>query len=154
VALRILVIEDNPANLELMTYLLNAFGHTTLSACDGIEGLELAEREMPDLILCDIQLPRSNGFEVMHKIKEHPLLRSIVVVAITAFAMVGDRDKILAAGFDGYIAKPIAPEIFVNQVETFMHQCRPAEPGKAAKPAQGEESGLQVMDRFTTIKQT
>jgi two-component system cell cycle response regulator len=117
---RILVIEDNPTNLELMTYLLKAFRHTTLSARDGEEGLEVVRRESPDLIICDVQLPRLDGYEVARQLKSHPALCTIPLVAVTAFAMVGDRDKVLAAGFDGYIAKPIAPETFVGQVEAFL----------------------------------
>jgi two-component system cell cycle response regulator len=118
---RILVVEDNPANLELMTYLLAAFGHTPLTACDGHEGLGVARREAPDLILCDVQLPRMDGYEVAKRLKSDPALRKVPLVAVTAYAMVGDRDKILTAGFDGYMAKPIVPETFVAQVETFLN---------------------------------
>ena len=117
---RILVIEDNPPNLELMSYLLRAFGHEVLSACDGEAGIETARREAPDVIVCDIQIPKINGLEVARRLKSHPSLRKIPLVAVTAFAMVGDRDKVLSAGFDGYIPKPIAPETFVQQVETFL----------------------------------
>jgi len=117
---RILLIEDNAANMELMTYLLQAFGHATLVARDGKEGLETAQREHPDLIVCDIQLPVMNGFEVARRIKADPALRDIPLVAVTAYAMVDDRQKTLAAGFDGYLTKPIAPETFVRQLEAFM----------------------------------
>jgi len=117
---RILVIEDNPQNLELMTYLLRAFGHVALTAEDGVEGIELARREKLDLIICDVHLPGLDGYEVARHLKKDPMLRLIPLVAVTALAMVGDRDKVLAAGFDGYIDKPISPEIFVKQVEAFM----------------------------------
>src|SRR5690348_7930396 len=113
---RILVIEDNPTNLELMAYLLRAFSHTVLTACDGQAGLEIARRESPDLIVCDIQLPKLDGYAVAQQIKGHPALRAIPLVAVTALAMVGDRNRVLAAGFDGYLAKPIAPRTFVAQV--------------------------------------
>jgi len=116
---RILVIEDNPANLELMTYLLRAFGHTVLTAEDGAEGLEVVRCEKLDLIVCDVHLPRVDGYEVARQLKRDPLLRRIPLVAVTALAMVGDRDKLLSAGFDGYIDKPITPEIFVKQIEGF-----------------------------------
>jgi two-component system, cell cycle response regulator len=119
-ATRILVIEDNAANMELMTYLLQAFGYATLTARDGKEGLEVAQRERPDLIVCDIQLPVMNGYEVARQIKADPALRDIPLVAVTAYAMVDDRQKTLAAGFDGYLTKPIAPETFVRQIEAFM----------------------------------
>src|SRR5437868_1108483 len=104
---RILVIEDNPTNLELMTYLLNAFGHTTLSASDGEEGVEVALRTRPDLILCDLALPKLDGFGVARRLKADPDLKDVPLIAVTASAMVGDRDKVIAIGFDGYITKPI-----------------------------------------------
>jgi len=119
---RLLVIEDNPQNLELMSYLLRAFGHTVLAARNGAEGIEMARREMLDLIICDIHLPGVDGYEVAQHLKRHPVLRQIPLVAVTALAMVGDRDKVLAAGFDGYIDKPIIPEEFVTQIEAFMHK--------------------------------
>jgi CheY-like chemotaxis protein len=117
---RILVIEDNPMNLELMTYLLKAFGHTPLEAVDGLKGLERIRQEAPDLVLCDLQLPGIDGFEIVRQVKADPLLRVIPLVAVTAYAMVGDRDTVLAAGFDGYITKPINPETFMQQVEAFI----------------------------------
>src|SRR5215208_5168301 len=106
---RILVIEDNPANLELMTYLLKAFGHLPLTAGNGNEGIEIAQREMPDMIVCDVQLPDIEGYEVARQLKSQAGLRDIPLIAVTALAMVGDRDHILATGFDGYISKPIVP---------------------------------------------
>ena len=117
---KILVIEDNPTNLQLMTYLLQAFGHTPLEAVDGETGLELIRHEAPDLILCDIHLPGTDGFGVAKQLKSHPAFSKIPLVAVTALAMVGDRDRILSAGFNGYITKPIAPETFVDQVEAFL----------------------------------
>jgi two-component system cell cycle response regulator len=125
---RILVIEDNPTNLDLMTYLLSAFGYTPLTAHDGEEGLQAAQRETPDMIICDLQLPRLNGYEVARWLKSHPDMRAIPLVAVTALAMVGDRDKVLAAGFDGYIAKPIDPQTFVGQVERFLRHERSVTP--------------------------
>ena len=117
---RILVIEDNPMNLELITYLLRAFGYIVVTAVDGDEGIKLARQEMLDLIICDVHLPKLDGYEVARYLKRDPLLRQIPLVAVTALAMAGDREKIIAAGFDGYIDKPIAPEIFVKQVEAFL----------------------------------
>ncbi len=117
---RILVIEDNPTNLDLMTYLLTAFGHTALTAHDGAAGLQAAQDERPDMIICDMQLPVMDGYEVARWLKSHSDLRTIPLVAVTALAMVGDRDKVLAAGFDGYIAKPITPETFVGEIECFL----------------------------------
>ena len=117
---RILVIEDNPANLELMAYLLQAHGHTMLTAMTGEAGLETALREQPDLIVCDVQLPGMSGYEIAGRLKGNPATNRTPLVAVTAYAMVGDRDKVLAAGFDGYLAKPIEPEKFVGQVEAFL----------------------------------
>lgn len=117
---RILVIEDNPTNLELMTYLLKAFGHTTLVAVDGAEGVEVALREKPDLILCDLALPTLDGYGVARRLKAEPALKAVPLIAVTASAMAGDRDKVIATGFDGYITKPITPETFVSEVEGYL----------------------------------
>ena len=117
---RILVIEDNVDSLELMTYLLSAFGHTVFAACDGEEGLEIARRELPDLVLSDLQMPKKDGYEVARALRKDLRLARQPLVAVTAFAMQGDRDRVLAAGFDGYISKPIVPEEFVGQVERFL----------------------------------
>jgi CheY-like chemotaxis protein len=117
---RILVIEDNPTNLELMTYLLKAFGHTTITASDGEEGVEVALRAKPDLILCDLALPKLDGYGVVRRLKTEPSLAGVPLIAVTASAMVGDRDKVIAMGFDGYITKPITPETFVAEVESYL----------------------------------
>lgn len=116
----VLIIEDHADNLELMNYLLKAFGYATLTAVDGLAGMELAQSEDLELVLCDIQLPGIDGFEVARRLKRDERLRSIPLVAITALAMVGDRERALGAGFDGYIAKPINPETFVASVEAFL----------------------------------
>jgi len=133
---RILIIEDNPANLELMTYLLNAFGHTVLFAEDGEKGLATARREKLDLIICDIQLPGMDGYAVVYEMKKEEAIRAIPLVAVTALAMVGDRHKVLAGGFDGYISKPIDPETFLAQVEVFLpsKQCSPWVPPVTLEP--------------------
>ena len=117
---RILIIEDHPANLDLMTYLLRAFGHDPITAPDGEQGLAVARRENPDLIVCDIQLPGIDGHAVARAAKAEPALRTIPLVAVTAFAMVGDRDRVLASGFDAYISKPIDPETFLPHIEAFL----------------------------------
>lgn len=117
---RVLVVEDNPASLDLMLYLLEAFGHTPLSARDGLEGIETARREHPDLILCDIQLPGADGIEVCHQLKKDPALKDVPLVAVTAYAMVGDRDKLLAEGFNGYLSKPINPQTFIEEMAPYL----------------------------------
>ena len=121
---RILVIEDNPENLELMTYLLRAFGHDTMTSECGNPGVEIARIEHPDLIACDVQLPDMDGYEVVRKLKATPALQGVPVVAVTALAMSGDREKGLAHGFDGYISKPIDPERFVAQLEAFLPESK------------------------------
>ena len=117
---RILVIEDNPTNLELVVYLLKQFGYETLTAMDGQEGLALAEKEKPDLIICDIQLPKLNGYEVAKSLSRNPEFSDVPLIAVTAYSMVGDRDAIMSAGFNGYISKPIDPDSFVKQIEMFL----------------------------------
>jgi len=119
-AARILIIEDNPANLELMRYLLNAHRYTIMSAVDGEQGVEIMRAELPDLILCDVHLPKLDGYGIIRQLKCDPAYDDIPLIAITAFAMVGDRDRMLAAGFDGYMPKPITPETFVAEVEAFL----------------------------------
>jgi two-component system cell cycle response regulator len=120
VGARILVIEDNPANLHLMTYLLNAFGHETLTARDGEEGLRRAREGGVDLIICDIQLPRLDGYDIARALRADVSFSRVPLIAVTALAMVGDQERIQAAGFDGYIPKPITPERFVQDVESYL----------------------------------
>lgn len=121
---RILVIEDNAENLELMGYLLRAFGHEVLATVDGYAGLEMTKRERPDLIVCDIHLPILDGYEVVRRIKADSELQAIPVVAVTALAMVGDRERGVAAGFDGYLYKPIDPQSFIHDLERYLHPDR------------------------------
>lgn len=116
------MIEDNATNLQLMVYLLTAFGHEPVQALDGAEGLELASRQQLDLILLDIHMPQMDGYEVVRRLKQLRDCREIPIVAVTALAMVGDRERILASGFSGYIAKPIDPETFPIQIQGFLGQ--------------------------------
>jgi len=116
----ILVIEDNPANLELMTYLLKSFGHDVVTAEDGDLGLAAARRRRPDVIVCDVQLPGMDGYAVVREVRADASLCAVPIIAVTALAMVGDREKGLATGFNGYIPKPIDPENFVTQIEHFL----------------------------------
>jgi len=159
-AARILVVEDNPANLELMSYLLRAYGYTVSSADNGEDGLEAAARDRPDLILCDVQLPRVDGFEVARRLKADAALKTIPLLAVTALAMVGDREKLLATGFDGYLGKPIDPEAFVFQIERFLRpELRTASlvPAAAAQaserpaPSAGAREILVVDDRNANL---
>src|SRR5260221_8950098 len=109
---RILLIEDNLALLDVMKSLLVARGHEVLTAQNGEKGLQAALREAPDLVVCDLQLPVVSGYGVARVLKSNPEARSIPLVAVTGFAMVGDRESALSAGFDGYLTKPIDPGTF------------------------------------------
>lgn len=122
---QILVIEDNPDNLYLITYLLKSAGYDPLVAIDGVEGLAIAKRERPDLVLCDMHMPNKDGYEVAREFQSDPQLSMIPLIAITSYAMVGDRERILAAGFDHYISKPLQPETFVQEVEDLLNSIAP-----------------------------
>jgi two-component system cell cycle response regulator len=117
---RVLIVEDNPMSRELMDYLLRAYGFETLLAVDGRVGLDVARRERPDLILCDVQMPGLDGLAFAREARQDEALRQVPLIAVTAYAMVGDRNRILSAGFDGYIAKPIDPAHFVDSVNALL----------------------------------
>jgi len=117
---RVLVIEDNEKNMYLMTFLLEKMGHRVLQAVTGEEGVETAEREVPDLVLMDIQLPGIDGFEATRRIRASVAARDVPIVAVTSFAMTGDRERLLAAGCNGYIEKPIDPDAIRAQISGFL----------------------------------
>jgi two-component system cell cycle response regulator DivK len=116
----ILLIEDNAQNSYLTTFLLESQGLAVVSASDGAAGIELAKQSLPDLILLDIQLPMMDGYAVARALRAIESLQLTPIVAVTSYAMVGDREKCLAAGCNGYIEKPINPETFVAEVSTFL----------------------------------
>jgi CheY-like chemotaxis protein len=116
----ILIIEDNEQNLYMLTFLLEKHGYRVIQARSGREGIEMACREKPDLILLDIQLPEMDGYEVARRLRKKAGCETLPIVAVTSYAMVGDRERILAAGCDGYIEKPIDPGTFVEQVEEYL----------------------------------
>ncbi len=113
---RVLVIEDNDQNLYLVTFLLEKHGLEVVAARDGRSGIEAATEAKPDLILLDIQLPVIDGYAVARALRANPELATIPIVAVTSYAMVGDRDRCLEAGCTDYIEKPINPEEFVLQI--------------------------------------
>lgn len=117
----VLVVEDNELNMKLFHDLLEAHGYATLQTKDGIEAMKIARQKRPDLILMDIQLPEVSGLEVTKWLKEDPDLRAIPVVAVTAFAMKGDEDKIRQGGCEAYIAKPISVAKFLETVQRFLN---------------------------------
>ncbi|HEX9769492.1 MAG TPA: response regulator [Kiloniellales bacterium] len=116
----VLVVEDNDLNMKLFHDLLEAHGYNILQTKDGMEALQLARQHHPDLILMDIQLPEVSGLEVTKWLKEDEKLKSIPVIAVTAFAMKGDEEKIREGGCEAYIAKPISVTNFLQTVERFI----------------------------------
>ena len=119
---KILVVEDNPDNMELTVLLLESAGHTVLSAADAEAGLTLARDELPNLIVMDIQLPGMDGLEATALLKRDEATRAIPVIALTALAMKGDEERIRAAGCDGYIAKPMGIQDFLTTVAAHLAQ--------------------------------
>ncbi len=117
---RALIIEDNPDNMVLITRLLHKAGYQTLEATNGRTGFEMALKEKPDFILLDIQLPDILGTEVLKLIRESEIGTSIPVIAVTSFAMAGDRERLLSAGCDGYLEKPINPTLVIDQIKKIL----------------------------------
>ncbi len=117
---RVLIVEDNDLNMKLFRDLLEAHGYATLHTRDGMEVLPLVRKEHPDLILMDIQLPEVSGLEITSWLKTEPDLKHIPVIAVTAFAMKGDEEKIRAGGCEAYLAKPISVTSFVATVKRFL----------------------------------
>jgi two-component system cell cycle response regulator DivK len=117
---KILVVEDNEQNLYLITFLLQNQGYEVVLAHSGLQAIEQAKIERPDLILMDIQLPEMDGYEATRKIRDIPEISHTPIVAVTSYAMVDDRTKALAAGCNGYMEKPIQPEIFVAEIGKYV----------------------------------
>ncbi len=120
----VLIIEDNERNLYLLTFLLEKHGYTVVQARDGSEGIRLAKEARPQLILLDIQLPVMDGYAVAGELQKEPELKEIPIVAVTSFAMVGDKERIMAAGCKGYIEKPINPDTFLSDIEQHVNISR------------------------------
>ncbi len=116
----VLLIEDNPQNSYLTTFLLEKHGYKVTTAADGQLGIHLAQKLKPDLILLDIQLPLMDGYEVASRLRCIKDLHDTPIIAVTSYAMVGDREKSLAAGCNGYIEKPINPDTFVAEISRFL----------------------------------
>jgi len=117
---KVLYIEDNEQNLYLVTFLLTKHGYEVISARDGQAGIAAAVHDKPDLILLDIQLPSMDGYAVAQSLKSISDLSRVPIIAVTSYAMVGDREKALESGCTGYIEKPIDPDTFVMQVERYL----------------------------------
>jgi len=117
---RILIVEDNDLNLKLFRDLLTAHGYDTIETKEGLEAIRLTKDEHPDLILMDIQLPEVSGLDVTRRLKAEESVRDIPIIAVTAFAMKDDEEKILSAGCEAYISKPISIVSFLNTVRRFL----------------------------------
>jgi CheY-like chemotaxis protein len=126
----ILIAEDNPTNRELLRELLEIRGYRVVEACNGQEALAMVEQEPPDILLLDIGMPLLDGFAVVRKLREDPRFTSLPVVAVTAYAMQGDREKIMDSGFDGYLSKPVNSAALVQELGRLLAgektQCVPA----------------------------
>ncbi len=116
----VMIVEDNDLNMKLFDDLLTAHGYKTVKTQDGRNALELAKKHMPDLIVMDIQLPEISGIEVTKQIKANDSLKHIPVIAVTAFAMKGDEDKIRKSGCEDYIAKPISVPDFIKTIKKYL----------------------------------
>ncbi|GAB4431512.1 MAG: response regulator [Anaerolineae bacterium] len=116
----ILIIEDNEQNLYLETFILQTYGHRIIQARDGEQGIAMAGQVIPQLILLDIQLPVMDGYAVAEQLRQNPALVAVPIVAVTSYAMAGDRERILAAGCNGYIEKPINPDTFVAEINAYL----------------------------------
>lgn len=117
---KILVVEDNEQNLYLATFLLKQSGYEVIAAIDGLKAIEKTKAEKPDLILMDMQLPEIDGYEATSRIKSMAEIDHIPIVAVTSYAMAGDREKAMALGCAGYIEKPFDPETFVYEIEKYL----------------------------------
>ncbi|HAJ27764.1 MAG TPA: response regulator [Syntrophus sp. (in: bacteria)] len=117
---KILVIEDNPMNCRLIADILTYHNFTVITADNGESGIAMTREQMPDLILLDLQMPGMNGFETLQQIRDDPRIQGMKVVAVTSYAMAGDKKLVLAAGFDGYIAKPLDTKEFPQTVKKMI----------------------------------
>lgn len=117
---KILVIEDNEQNLYLVTFMLEKHGYQVVQARHGRQGIDLAAQIKPALILLDIQLPVMDGYAVAQELRNNPALNDVPIVAVTSYAMAGDRERTLAAGCSGYIEKPINPDTFMAEIERHL----------------------------------
>ncbi|SPF39021.1 Polar-differentiation response regulator DivK [Syntrophobacter sp. SbD1] len=117
---KVLVIEDNEQNLYLITFLLEHHGYDVIQAGDGLTAIQLAMKNNPDLILLDIQLPEMDGYAVARRFRSEPAFADVPIIAVTSYAMVGDREKSIEAGCTGYIEKPIDPDTFIHDLEQYL----------------------------------
>jgi CheY-like chemotaxis protein len=135
---KILIAEDNATNRELFRELLEARGYSVVEACDGQEALQVLHQTQPDILLLDIGMPILDGFAVVNEIRKDPKLAALPILGVTAFAMQGDRERILSSGFDGYLSKPIDAKLLAAELERLLTQ-RPVQTA-GPKPQEAESS--------------
>ncbi|MCA0202296.1 MAG: response regulator [Proteobacteria bacterium] len=116
----ILIVEDDRNSRDLFEYLLRGAGHFVVTAVNGADGLRAAKESVFDLVLCDLQMPVRDGYDFLKEIRAVPAFADVPVIAITAFSMLGARERVLAAGFSGYFSKPVEPETFLADIERFL----------------------------------
>ena len=116
----VLIAEDNPVNRELLRELLEIRGYAVIETCNGQEALEQLQKVQPDILLLDLNMPVLDGFRTIEEIRKHPDWSRLPVLAVTAYAMRGDREKILTAGFDGYLSKPIDPTFLQQELQRLL----------------------------------
>lgn len=133
---KILVAEDNAINRELFRELLEARGYSVVEACDGQEALQVLHQNQPDILLLDIGMPILDGFAVVSEIRKDPNLAALPILGVTAYAMQGDRERILSSGFDGYLSKPIDARLLAAEIERLLIQ-RPMQTA-SPKPAEAD----------------
>ena len=119
---KILIVEDNPQNMKVIELLLRTKSYTLLKAVDGEEALDMATREQPDLIIMDIQLPKLSGLEVTKRLRQMPVFSHTPIIALTAYAMKGDKERFIAAGCDAYLSKPISTRELPGMIAKMLQQ--------------------------------
>lgn len=117
---KVLIIEDNEQNMYMLTYLLESNNFEVIQSANGLDGISKAEKFKPDTILLDIHLPVMDGYAVTRELRKNKELAATTIIAVTSYAMMGDKEKILAAGATGYIEKPINPDTFISQIRTMI----------------------------------
>ncbi len=149
---RVLIIEDNQPNMDLLAYLLTAFGHQPLCAHDGVAGVELARDALPDLIVCDLHLPRLDGYGVVRILKGDPATRAIPVLAASALPVTDDGAALRAAGFDGHLPKSLEPDELMPSLESWLapHQ-RGVMPGSHASAGAQQHAGAAAGARLLLL---
>jgi len=117
---KVLIAEDNPVNRELLRELLETRGHSVTEASDGVEALKRIDESRPDILLLDLDMPILDGFATVRRIRENSTIAALPVLAVTAYAMQGDREKVLSSGFDGYLSKPIQSRLLFEEMDRFL----------------------------------